>query len=1065
MPKTFDKVPHDEAVTSAIAKIIREALTVRTREELGSACLTVAEGLTGSRFGFIGEINRHTGTLDEIAISNPEWEACRMPDQTDYGERQPISLEIHGIYDRVLLNGKGLFTNDPASHPDIIGTPAGHPPLRSFLGMPLIHAGTTIGMVGLGNRDGGYGPEQLEAMERLAPVIAQAILGIRTGANLHENGHLIGGILGSAMDAIISVGEDQRIRLVNPAAERMFEVDAADAIGKPLSMLLPERFRTDHEAHVRRFADTNSSTRRMGSLGGVIGLRSNGEEFPIEASISQVTLDGIKTLTVILRDISERKAAETSLEQMRSMLSEAQKIAHLGSFEYVATTQTTVWSEEEYHIYGLDPSGPSPEYADMLRRCIHPDDSALLHDVFMKALQDSTVYELEHRIVRPDGSVRWVYDRAHPYFDDQGNLLRYVGATLDVTERKQSEETLRQERAKLDSIMQATDVMLVLLDTDFNFVWVNLAYAQTCQMRPEELIGKNHFVLYPDAENEAIFRRVRDTGEAVFYKDKPFVFPDQPERGITYWDWSLKSVLVANGSVSGLVFSLRETTLHMKTVQALRTSEELLRLAAEATGFGSYDFDLRSRRLVWSAELYTILGLPSSTQTSEALFMSLVHPDDRPALERHLSPGKNPVTEDRCELEFRIIRPDGETRWMRDIGRIHFGGEADARIAVRVIGTVQDITGRKHASMALRASEERFRGLVEQAADGIFVSDAQGHYLDVNSAGAQLLGYTPTEICRLNIADVIASDEVARIPDEVAKFADGSVVRSEWRFRRKDGSFFAGEVLGRQLSDGRLQAIVRDITERKRIEAALHEADRRKDEFLATLAHELRNPLTPIRNAVEVLNLKGSQDPTAQAARNMIERQVVHMARLIDDLLDVSRITHGRLHLRREQVDLRAVLEQALVVSRPFTESTKRDLTVELPEEPIQLDADPVRLAQVFSNLLSNAFKYTDQGGRVSLRAILVGDEVAVMVEDNGIGIPREYLPHVFDMFSQLRVDAERSVSGLGIGLALARNLTEMHGGRIEAQSMGTGQGSTFTVWLPLAAASSQSTTSQTPMA
>ena len=252
--------------------------------------------------------------------------------------------------------------------------------------------------------------------------------------------------------------------------------------------------------------------------------------------------------------------------------------------------------------------------------------------------------------------------------------------------------------------------------------------------------------------------------------------------------------------------------------------------------------------------------------------------------------------------------------------------------------------------------------------------------------------------------------------------------------------------------------------ERARAETGLREADRRKDVFLAILAHELRNPLAPIRSAVEILKLKGSPDPVAQAARDIIERQVVHMVRLIDDLLDVSRITRGSLQLRRERVELKTVLEHAVEASRPLTECAGHDFSVELPPDAMYLDADPVRLVQVVSNLLNNACKYTDPGGRICLRAARAGDEVAVQVEDSGIGIPPDQLPHVFDMFAQIPASGEHSQAGLGIGLAHSRALVEMHGGRIEGRSAGRGQGSTFTVWLPLAAGSPPDAAAEMPV-
>lgn len=363
----------------------------------------------------------------------------------------------------------------------------------------------------------------------------------------------------------------------------------------------------------------------------------------------------------------------------------------------------------------------------------------------------------------------------------------------------------------------------------------------------------------------------------------------------------------------------------------------------------------------------------------------------------------------------------------------------------------QELYALRQAEAALRASEERFRGLVEQAVDGIFVSDAEGRFIDVNTAGAQMLGYERVELLHLGYADVIAADELPRAATEAAKLSGGAVARSEWRFMRKDGSFFSGEIVGRQLSDGRVQAILRDITERKHMEEALKESDRRKDDFIATLAHELRNPLAPIRNAVAILRKKAPADPQLAWCRDVIDRQVGQMTYLLDDLLDVSRITRDKLILRIKRVELTAVIEQAVEIARPLIDARDHALTLELPPEPVLLDGDPMRLAQIFSNLLTNAAKYSDKGTLIRLNAVRSGNEIVVSVKDRGIGIVAENLPRVFEMFNQAQTALNRSHGGLGIGLALVRKLVEMHGGIVVAHSAGPNRGSEFIIRLPVA--------------
>jgi signal transduction histidine kinase len=261
-----------------------------------------------------------------------------------------------------------------------------------------------------------------------------------------------------------------------------------------------------------------------------------------------------------------------------------------------------------------------------------------------------------------------------------------------------------------------------------------------------------------------------------------------------------------------------------------------------------------------------------------------------------------------------------------------------------------------------------------------------------------------------------------------------------------------------QLDSSLLGRALRYAIERSRIEKELRrraeqlaEMDRRKDEFLATLAHELRNPLAPIRNSLHILRMAGGSGYAADRVLEMMERQVSHMVRLVDDLMEVSRITRGKIELRKERIELAAILRGAVETSQPLIESARHQLAISLPAEPVILEADSVRLSQVISNLLNNAAKYTEEGGQIWLTARREDGEIAISVRDTGVGIPAEMLPRIFDMFSQVDQSLKRSQGGLGIGLTLARTLVDMHGGRIEARSDGPGRGSEFILRLPIA--------------
>ncbi|MGI4861099.1 MAG: hybrid sensor histidine kinase/response regulator [Janthinobacterium lividum] len=288
----------------------------------------------------------------------------------------------------------------------------------------------------------------------------------------------------------------------------------------------------------------------------------------------------------------------------------------------------------------------------------------------------------------------------------------------------------------------------------------------------------------------------------------------------------------------------------------------------------------------------------------------------------------------------------------------------------------------------------------------------------------------------------------------------------EFRLRHGDGQWHWMEGRGRALYDAQghalsMHGLFIDISARKQGEALLtelnrqlSEADRRKDEFLATLAHELRNPLAPMRNVLELMRQKEFSDPQVLWSREVFERQLQHMTHLVDDLLEVSRITQGKLELRKQPVELAGVINAAVETSRPLMLAGAHELVVQFPSAPVVLNADPTRLSQMLQNLLNNAAKYTPTGGIVTLRAERVGDEAVISVRDSGIGIAQEHLTSIFEMFSQLSPALDRAQGGLGIGLSLVRALTELHGGRVSAESDGAGQGSVFIVRLPVCDAS-----------
>jgi PAS domain S-box-containing protein len=350
-----------------------------------------------------------------------------------------------------------------------------------------------------------------------------------------------------------------------------------------------------------------------------------------------------------------------------------------------------------------------------------------------------------------------------------------------------------------------------------------------------------------------------------------------------------------------------------------------------------------------------------------------------------------------------------------------------------------------------------FHLLMENVKDfAIFLLDPAGRVVGWNAGTERILGYSEADVLGQPFAVIFtAEDQAEGRPELELKLAreHGRAEDERWHVRKDGSRLWASGVVTPLWDDaGRLQGfakVLRDITDRKKTEQELEEANRRKDEFLAMLAHELRNPLAPILNAVHLIEREASASPTLRLAGGIIGRQLGRLVRIVDDLLDISRITRGKIQLRKERVTLQTAVGHAAEAVRPLVESRKQPLSLALPPEALWLEADPVRLEQVFVNLLNNAAKYTEPGGTITVTAERLGNDGEVRVKDTGIGIVAEMLPRVFDLFVQADRSLDRSQGGLGIGLTLVKRLVAMHGGSVEARSEGIGHGSEFLVLLP----------------
>jgi PAS domain S-box-containing protein len=599
--------------------------------------------------------------------------------------------------------------------------------------------------------------------------------------------------------------------------------------------------------------------------------------------------------------------------------------------------------------------------------------------------------------------------------------------------------------------------LYVVLDPQLRIVAASDAYLRATMTRRDEVLGKALFEVFPantqdpHGNGESAVRqrlervlaeRTRQTLALQRYDLRP---PEASGKFVRrYWNAVFTPLPGPDGAVRHIWCVVEDVTD--------RAHDARLRKVLNVDVIGVIFFD-RSGTLIsandtflrWSG--YTHEDLAAGRLTWQALTPPEFHEASLAELERVRTTGRI------GPYEKEYIGKNGERRWM-----LFVGGQLDDGTVVEYL---LDMSARKAAERAQRQSEERYRMLFDSIDSGFcvleLIYDSQGRpadyrFLEVNPAFERQTG----------LKDATAKTMREHVPDHEQHWFDtyarvaetGESVRFVQEAKPLMGGWyevFAFRVGG--AGSRKVGVLFNDITARMRAEIDLQDAARRKDEFLATLAHELRNPLAPIRNAVSILQLRQGIDGELAMVSQLIDRQVRHLVRLVDDLLDVSRITFGKVQLQKARVDLREVAREAVATSEPQLAAASHRLSLELGHTPVWVDADRVRLAQVISNLLNNAARYTPAGGSIALEIARDGAEARVAVQDNGIGIDPALLERVFEPFTQIERPDGASAGGIGIGLTLAKALVDLHGGRIWAQSAGPGAGSRFVVCLPAAAA------------
>jgi len=757
-------------------------------------------------------------------------------------------------------------------------------------------------------------------------------------------------------------------------------------------------------------------------------------------------------------DITERKAAEQEREQLAAIID--------------ATTDFVGMSDRGGRVLYLNRAARRmlglPEAADVrgmqIADCHDGAAYRVVRDVGLPAAAREGSWEGENTLLARDGRSIPVSQVILAHGDGSG--YAYSTVARDLSEQKSIERALREKEAFQNAILTSAGVCVIAVDTAGKILSFNRTAERLLGYTAEEVVGRvSPLVLHLPSELAARAAQLTDelgrtieprqvfsaralqgeveSGEWTFVRKDGSTFPV---------DLAVTALRDQAGGLIGFLGIAHDLTARKAIEDALRESEAQLRMITESTEAWLARIDVHERYL-FANRAFT----------------------ERAGMRRRSVIGRT-VREVVSERAYRVVKPEltralaGERVLFEKLVpyyamgeryvRIEYIPELDAHGAVRgVVEVIVDLTQRRRAEEALRESEARLATLTAAVPAMLFSTTAEGCIDYVNDTFFEYSGLSREVSVAPAWQKIVEPDDLPRVlASWDASVRTGQDLNVECRLRRADGTYRWFKGYAAQLRDERRGAskwlgVALDIDDQKKAEATLQDANRRKNEFLAMLAHELRNPLAPIRNSAHILQMLSVGEPRLKTTTEMIGRQVSHMARLIDDLLDVARITQGKITLRREPLELMPLLYNAVESVRPFIDARGHELRIEPPAAPVYLEADATRLTQVVTNLLSNATKYTDAGGRISLSVRQDGEQIVIVVRDTGIGISAELMPDLFNPFTQSDRSLDRSQGGLGIGLSLVKRLVEMHGGEVKGFSAGLGKGSTFTVRLPASSA------------
>jgi PAS domain S-box-containing protein len=792
-----------------------------------------------------------------------------------------------------------------------------------------------------------------------------------------------------------------------------------------------------------------------------------GEEARVEGL--QAGADDYLTKPFGARELLARVRAHLELAKLRRQAAAAvraseQKFRTLSSHAPVGIFQTDAAghclyvNERWCELAGL---APREALGEGWIKALHPEDRERVLREWHATAAEGRQFASEFRFCTSQGKISWLQGTAVALRNNSGEITGFIGTTTEFTERKQAEEAFAESEQRFRQLAENINEVFWLSDPEkTRMLYVSPACEEVWGLSRQSIYEQpGSFVdaIHPDDRQQALsgsFERQR-RGESADVQYR-VVRPDRTVRWIRDRSFPIKD---ASGRVYRLAGIAEDITERKRAEEEIREKSAILR--------SFYD---TAPMMMGVVEVLKddILHLTDNAATAKFFGRG---PD---ALDRQFASQMGVPSEalrewvrhywesERTRVPVRFEYPHQTPQGTRWLSAIVCCTEKLAEGRIRCCYVAEDVTERKQVEHDLRESLALLGTLQSNSPVGFAFVDREFRFVRINESLAAISGMSPAEHLGRTVLEAAPAlwrqlEEGMRgvllsgqpvVNQELAGESAATPGTRHWLLNHYPVQV-RGEIVG-------IGTLMTDITERKHLEEELRrrakqlqDADRRKDEFLAMLAHELRNPLAPVRNALQILKMPGMTGEAVRQAREIMERQVYHLVRLVDDLLDVSRIMQNKIELRKEPVDLAIVFDRAVETAQPAIDAKAQELAVSQPTHSIRIQGDLVRLAQVVSNLLVNAAKYTDKGGKILLTGERDGRDAVIRVRDTGMGIDSELLPRIFDLFTQADRSLARSEGGLGIGLTVVKHLVEMHGGSVSATSDGPGQGSEFVVRLP----------------